>query len=85
MILWCALLVSGSFLWAFMGMLFAGEPAGGGMGPREYLQASLPLLQTAFLSFVLFTLWRRGYYIWAFASCLLSMVFVVYRYYGWFL
>ncbi len=85
MILWSVLLVSGAVMWAFIGMLFAGEPAGGGMGLREYLQASLPLLQTAFLSAVLFTLWRKGYYGWAFVTWLLSVVFVVYRYHGWFL
>jgi hypothetical protein len=82
-LLWCALLVIGSFLWAFMGMLFAGEPAGGGIGLLEFLTLSAPFLQTAILSFVLITLWRKGFYLWAFITCLLSVVYVVYTYHGW--
>jgi hypothetical protein len=82
-VLWCALLAVGAVIYAFIGMLFAGEPAGGGMGLREFLQASLPLLQTAALSAVLVTLWLKRYYIWAAVAWLLSVIFVVYHYHGY--
>ena len=82
-VLWSALLIIGSLLWAFMGMLFAGEPAGGGIGARELLMMAAPLVQTGILSAVLITLWRRAYYIWAFAGLLLSVMYVVYHYYGY--
>jgi hypothetical protein len=83
MILWCGLLVSGSFLWAFMGMLFAGEPAGGGIGAFELIMMAAPLIQTGILSAVLITLWWRRYYAWAFAVLLFSSIYVVYRYHGY--
>ncbi len=81
--LWCSLLVTGSFLWAFMGMLFAGEPAGGGIGLREFLILSAPFLQTAILTAALITLWRKGYYVWAFIAWLSSVIYVVHTYHGW--
>jgi hypothetical protein len=82
-ILWCALLVTGSVLWAFMGMLFAGEPAGGGIGAYELMMMATPLVQTGILSAVLITLWRRGYYAWAAAALLLSVAYAIYRYHGY--
>jgi hypothetical protein len=82
-VLWCALLVTGSFLWAFMGMLFAGEPAGGGIGANELMIMATPLVQTAILSVVLITLWWRGYYAWSLAALVLSVVYAVYHYHGY--
>jgi hypothetical protein len=83
-ILWCGLLTTGAVLWGFMGMLFASEPAGGGMGGREFLMVSAPLLQAAALSTILIMLWKRQYYAFAAAVSVLSMAFVVYRYHGYF-
>jgi hypothetical protein len=85
MVLWCTLLVGGAFLWAFVGMLFAGEPAGGGIGAREFWVLSLPLLQTGLLSAALFILWKRQYYVWALVAWLLSVIFVIYTYHGYFM
>lgn len=82
-ILWCLLLAAGSFLWAFMGTLFAGEPAGGGIGIFEVIMMAVPLIQTGILSVALITLWRRGYYAWAFAGLLFTAIYVVYRYHGY--
>jgi hypothetical protein len=84
-VLWCALLAAGALILAFIGMLFASEPGGGGMGAYEYFQALLPLLQTAALFAVLIILWRKGYYILAFIAWLMSVIFVVYQYHGWLL
>ena len=82
-ILWCALLVTGSFLWAFMGMLFAGEPAGGGIGIFEFMMMAAPLVMTGVLSTVLIKLWQRGHYAWACAGLLISAVLVTYNFYGY--
>lgn len=82
-ILWSALLVTCSFLWAFMGMMFAGEPAGGGIGAYELMLMAAPLVMTGVLSTIIITLWRRGYYVWAFAGLLLSSVAITYSFYGY--
>jgi hypothetical protein len=81
--LWCSLLVTGSFLWAFMGMLFAGEPAGGGIGIVEFIMMAAPLVMTGVLSIVLIKLWQRGYYAWAWVGLLLSVIYVTYYYHGY--
>ena len=82
-ILWCALLVTGSFLWAFMGMLFAGEPAGGGIGAYEFIMMAAPLVITVVLATVLIKLWQRGYYGLTFTSLLASAVAVASSFYGY--
>ena len=82
-ILWCSALVVGSMLWAFMGMLFAGEPAGGGIGVYELGIMVLPLVATGILTAALLTLWRRAYYAGAFAAFVVSVIAVVSQFYGY--
>ena len=82
-ILWCSALVVGAILWAFMGMMFAGEPAGGGIGLFELMLLAAPFGLTAALTTALITLWRRGLYVWAVAGLILSAVFVGINFYGY--
>jgi hypothetical protein len=82
-ILWSALLVTCSFLWAFMGMMFAGEPAGGGIGAYELMLLAAPFVVTGVLSTVLIKLWQRGHYAWAFIGLLLSSVIIAINFYGY--
>jgi hypothetical protein len=82
-ILWSALLVTCSFLWAFMGMMFAGEPAGGSIGAYELMLLAAPFVVTGVLSTVLIKLWQRGHYAWSLAGLLLSSVIIAINFYGY--
>jgi hypothetical protein len=82
-ILWSALLVTCSFLWAFMGIMFAGEPAGGGIGAYGLILMAAPFVVTGVLSAVLIKFWQRGQYAWAFIGLLLSSVAIGYSFYGY--